>query len=65
MTRQKAIELVDNHIAANFGMSVHDLADSCEFCDIYDTIEDMEESEAKAYVKSEIDMDMIAENVFG
>ena len=65
MNREKAIQIVDKRVNSISGMSVHDLGDTCEFCDIYDTIEDMEEEEAIAYVKENVDMEMIEENVFG
>lgn len=49
-----------------FGMSVHDLGDDPEMCNIFDTVNDMEdEDEARKYIATEITMNFIETNVFG
>ncbi len=63
--RERAVQLVDNQVNALCGMSVHDLADTCEMCSHYDAMEDMTEQDAVKYIKDSLSLDEIEENIFG
>ena len=66
MTRKQAIQLVDNKISGILGgLTSEDLPDTFEMCNLYDTLEDMDESEAKELVNETIDFEFLEDLVYG
>lgn len=64
-----ARKLVDQRIESNFGLSLDELGDTCEMANLVDTVagflEDDSIDKACKYLREELTMEFIAENVFG